>query len=89
MMQQWYGWGPGMLRRMAVIEEKLERLLQASGLAGPPEVQPRQPLAEEGAAPAAWDAAPWYSVRSQWWSGHSEGEAEALRSQASTWTPQR
>ena len=86
MMQQWLG---PMLRRMIGIEEKLDVLLQASGLAGPPAAQPRQPPAEEGAAHAAWDAARWY--RGQWWSTHSEGEAEAQaqRSQASTWTPPR
>ena len=49
MMQQWLG---PMLRRMIGIEEKLDVLLQASGLAGPPAAQPRQPPAEEGAAHA-------------------------------------
>ena len=78
MMQQWL---EPMLRRIIGIEEKLDVLLQVGGLAVPPAAQPGQPPAEEGEAHAAWHAAHCYHGHGHWWSGRTEGHAEAQTSQ--------
>ena len=81
MMRQFF---EPMFRKMNEIEEKVDVLLQARGLAVRPAAQPGQPPAEEGEAHAASHAAHWYHGHGHWWSGRSEGHAEAQTSQAST-----